>query len=130
MRKQGIHQRPIPTAGRWMHHETGLFVDNNEIVVFIDYRQRDFFCFGFRRFRRWNIEPVGLARFDRSGWVGYRPVVTADAAFQNETLQTAPGQARRIRHPGQMPGEPAVKAVSILFLCVGIAGHDFYLKFF
>ena len=38
---QRVHQRVVPVARRRMHHQTGRLVDDREMLVFVDDRQRN-----------------------------------------------------------------------------------------
>ena len=56
--QQGVDDGAGLVAGRWMHGDAGRFVDDDQVGVFEQDRERDVLRAWFRGDRRWNFDPV------------------------------------------------------------------------
>ncbi len=96
MGQKRVHQRAVQIAGRGMHHEPRLLVDDDEIVVLVEDDERNVLRLRLGRYGRRHGDGIALARFDPEVRVSYRGFAFAHAAFFDQRLEP---RARQIGQP-------------------------------
>ena len=98
-------------SGRRVHDKPCGFVDDDEIRIFINDRQRQRLSGDIRFARRRQFDPIGGARFDRRARLSYRSA-GADVAVVNQRLDAGSAQVFDLLR------EPAIEALTGI-LCGG-----------
>ncbi len=104
MMDQGIDQGAGKIAGAGMDNQPGGFINNNQIIVFIDHSQRNVLAlwFGVRGIRHKNIK--GLPGLHFIGRIRHRMLFGDNGSFLNQLPDAAAGEVRNPR------GEKFIKA--------------------
>jgi len=104
MSDQRIDQSAVGIACRWVHYEPSRLVDDDEIFVFVDDRQRNVLTLRDRRNGPRNCDDVIFAWFDPEISIPYRFLKEADGAACDKLLYAGATEAAHAR--GQEPVQP------------------------
>ena len=104
MVQQGIDQRAPLVARRGVHHHSGRFVDDNQMLILMDDIERDILrnWRSFNRRRHHHLDLVAGVQFFAS--LHHRLLVDADPSVCNERLKSRPRHIRRLA--GQKSVQP------------------------
>lgn len=103
---QGVHQGAVRVAGRRVHDQARGFVDHDQVLVFMDDRQGNILSGQLDGFSLGHQDGESLAGFDPQRGLNYRLAARRQAAFLDQRLDPAAGQA------GQAAGEQPVQALA------------------
>ena len=109
MRYQCVDQCAVGIAGGRMHNKTGGLVDDDEVVVFVNDRERNILRLRFCRDRRRQADFVGIPRFDPCVGVSYFFARARDVSGFDQLLQP------RAADVGKARGEKLIEPLACVF---------------
>ena len=87
MMQQGVDQRSVAVAGGGMDHQPGRLVDHQQMLVFIDDRQRDFLRLVVGGLRVGKRQREALVAFHLDRRIAYSRAVTGQSAGLGQHLE-------------------------------------------
>ena len=107
-----VDERSVGISRRGMHHKTGRFVDDDQVIVFVHDHKGNILRLWLRRLRCRKTDRVGFARFDPQTRLSYGRRVAHDGSGVDQGFQS------RTAEIGKRLGEEAVETQA------GLAGRN------
>src|SRR6516225_4925446 len=89
---QGVDERASPIAWGGMHDEPRRLIDNEQLFILVNDRERDVLRFRLSRHRRGYVERDRCTRVNTVVRLNNRPTRDGDVAGENKRLQVRSGQ--------------------------------------
>lgn len=112
---QRIDERSRPVTRAWMHNETRRFVDDNEVIVFVNNGQRDVLALWLGIFRFGNSKGKPITRVDPVFRLNYFAPAYGDVAGLDKGLNSIPAQ--RVQTARQDGIEALSGVIGLNFIC-------------